>query len=65
MVSWRWIDPRGLRHSVIERDHMTPIVTRDYMTGCGFVLSVDDVTKNRRSKGGSTCLWCAAARRAL
>lgn len=50
-----------MRHNVIERDDVTTlIVTRDYQTGCGLVLSVDDVTKNRRSKGCPTCLRCAS-----
>lgn len=64
MMSWRWVDPWGLCHGVIARNNpLTAIMTRDYKTACGIVLTVDDVTKNRRSKGCVTCLWCAGSRR--
>lgn len=60
---WVWKDPTGMLHVLFERHHKPYAITkRDYVTGCGLDVGVDDVPKRNRIYGPASCLKCVATR---
>ena len=61
-IDWNWKDPRGVVHTVDQRNPYAYGPTRiEYVTGCNHILNVDDINKRTKVTTPPTCFRCAVA----
>lgn len=61
-MAWCWRDPRFKLAHIVSKCVGTTVVERMwYVTWCGDVITVDDVTRLTKVEGAPTCLGCVVA----